>query len=187
MLQSVWNVLEDAGYSPNKLRGSDTGFFIGSTGHDYEKIVLKNKELDVTISHTKNYGIALAFSRKFVLGIDIEELDNENLDSLVKILDINEITILADIEKDLHKRLIILWVVKEALGKCLKTGINITLDILSVKYIKEKDFYFEGEFCNFPQYKFIVFKYDSLYISIVFPKYIDFRFDVDKFVKLPFL
>lgn len=46
LLQSVWNVLEDAGYSPNRLRGSDTGFFIGSTGHDYEKIVFKNKSVD---------------------------------------------------------------------------------------------------------------------------------------------
>lgn len=152
----------------------------------FNQPILKNEELDVTISHTKNYGIALAFSRKFICGVDIQEIDNKNSDFLVKILDINEITMLADIEKDLHKRLLILWVVKEALSKCLKTGINIDLDILSVQYIKEKDSYFEGEFCNFSQYRFIVFRYENFYISIVFPKYIDFRFDVNKFVKLPF-
>lgn len=172
--------------SVNSIRGDLKFKEIYIENGAFNQPVLKNEELDVTISHTKNYGIALAFSRKFIFGVDIQEIDNPSLDFLTKILDINEIIMLTDIEKDLHKRLLILWVVKEALSKCLKTGININLDILSVKCINERDSYFEGEFCNFPQYKFIVFRYENFYISIVFPKYIDFKFDVNKFIKLPF-
>jgi len=46
LLQSVWHALEDAGYSRSMLQGSDTGFFVGSTGHDYEKRVFANKAID---------------------------------------------------------------------------------------------------------------------------------------------
>lgn len=148
--------------------------------------VLKNKELDITISHAENYSVSLAFSRNFVFGIDIEKTDGINIDSLARILDIRELEMLTDIEQDLHKKLLLLWALKEALGKCLKTGININLDILGVRFIKKMHDYFEGEFLNFPQYKFIVFAYENFYISIVFPKYIDFSFDVNKFIKLPF-
>lgn len=37
LLEVVWEALEDAGQSADQVRGSDTGFFIGFSWHDYER------------------------------------------------------------------------------------------------------------------------------------------------------
>ncbi|MGI9628139.1 MAG: type I polyketide synthase, partial [Longimicrobiales bacterium] len=39
LLEVVWNAFEDAGQSAERIRGSDTGFFMGLSWHDYERNV----------------------------------------------------------------------------------------------------------------------------------------------------
>ncbi|OKP94478.1 non-ribosomal peptide synthetase [Paenibacillus sp. P32E] len=40
-LQLVWSAIEDAGYNPRQLAGSNTGVFIGVAGHDYADVLAK--------------------------------------------------------------------------------------------------------------------------------------------------
>ncbi|KAF6583001.1 non-ribosomal peptide synthetase [Paenibacillus sp. EKM211P] len=40
-LELVWKAIEDAGYNPRKLAGSNTGVFIGVAGHDYADVIAK--------------------------------------------------------------------------------------------------------------------------------------------------
>lgn len=41
LLQGVWHTLEDAGYRPSELKGSDVGVFIGSTGDEYANLLIQ--------------------------------------------------------------------------------------------------------------------------------------------------
>jgi len=46
-LESVWHVIEDAGYAPSRLRGTKTGLFLGVVALDYPELMIKNHlELD---------------------------------------------------------------------------------------------------------------------------------------------
>ncbi len=40
MLELAWSCIEDAGYSPQDFRGSDTGVFIGSASNDYKELLV---------------------------------------------------------------------------------------------------------------------------------------------------
>lgn len=55
MLQVVWAAIEDAGYKPSDLSGTDTGVFVGATGTDYSEFVLRESEVDAhTVSGIVN-------------------------------------------------------------------------------------------------------------------------------------
>ena len=54
-LESVWNAIEDAGYAPSALSGSQTGVFVGVATNDYSELV---KETDIQIEAFSSTGIA---------------------------------------------------------------------------------------------------------------------------------
>ena len=41
-LETVWKTIEDAGYGPGQLAGSNTGLFVGSGGIDYHDLLIRN-------------------------------------------------------------------------------------------------------------------------------------------------
>lgn len=44
MLELAWSCIEDAGYSPDSLKGSNTGVFVGSASNDYKELLTKPGE-----------------------------------------------------------------------------------------------------------------------------------------------
>ena len=146
----------------------------------------KDLNLDITISHCANYGIALAFDRELIIGVDIEKCDERRVESLEKIISLKEIKMFEHLETDMSGKLIIMWAVKESLSKCLKTGINVDLNVFEINKIETTDFQVRGDFSHFPQYKFLAFKHGEDVVAITFPKYLDFQFNVTDFIKLPF-
>ncbi|MBN2532031.1 MAG: SDR family NAD(P)-dependent oxidoreductase [Spirochaetales bacterium] len=55
LLESVWKVIEDAGYNPRELAGKNVGMFIGVSSSDYYDLLLKNS---ITIDATGSLGIS---------------------------------------------------------------------------------------------------------------------------------
>ena len=69
LLEVAWEALEDAGQSPDRLRGSDTGFFMGLSWHDYERNVygMNPERLDAYAGMGNTPSIAVG-RLAFVLG-----------------------------------------------------------------------------------------------------------------------
>ncbi|MDR3179099.1 MAG: 4'-phosphopantetheinyl transferase superfamily protein [Oscillospiraceae bacterium] len=143
------------------------------------------KNLSATISHSKNLGISLVFDSSLIFGVDVEKYDIKKIDSLKRLINPKEINLLKDLELDLSRKLMILWVIKEALGKCLKTGINVNLKILDINQIHIVNEKIIGDFKNFPQYKFITFNYADFNIAIVCPKNLNFNLSSESLSFLP--
>jgi phosphopantetheinyl transferase (holo-ACP synthase) len=91
-----------------------------------------------------------------------------------------------DIHIDLVEKLTNVWAAKEALSKCLKTGINVDLKILKINKIEATEYQIRGDFLHFPQYNFLTFKQDNCIIAIAFPKNLEFQLDTANFTKIPF-
>ena len=69
LLETAWSALEDAGYDPTSLNGTDTSVFVGVGGCDYERIV-HERDTEITIrSHLGSHPsiIANRMSQQFGL------------------------------------------------------------------------------------------------------------------------
>lgn len=130
-----------------------------------------NEECDmgISISHCNELVAVLLYDRELVLGIDVET--DKEMSSLLcnKIFTASEKNI---IKKCCHNNLgkLLFWCAKEALSKCLLTGLNISFECLEIENIHQENNYWVGSYSKFKQYGFIGFLYDKTVIVICFPK-----------------
>jgi len=80
------------------------------------------QDLAVSISHTINAAIAVAFLQELPIGIDIEHLDLDRIRVIEQVLDEDEKTLHQDLAIDRPQFLALCWTAKEALGKTIKIG-----------------------------------------------------------------
>jgi len=55
LLEEVWHVIEEAGYNPSSLSGTDTGIFIGVCNDDYSDLLLENNIRQDAYTSTGSY------------------------------------------------------------------------------------------------------------------------------------
>lgn len=131
---------------------------------------LQHQNIQVSISHCNDLGVALAFPEEHPLGIDIERVNDD------KICTID--TMLADKEKEIVKSMFVkisegytmLWTIKEALSKVLRTGMTTSFRIFELDSIQRQGVFYVSTFKHFKQYKSIsIIKYGYA-CSIVLPK-----------------
>lgn len=124
--------------------------------------------LSVSISHTNDIGVAIAFNEEHPLSIDIEriEISNNNIDKYLT--DYEKITLKP--EMDDVKYYTAIWTIKESLSKTLRIGLTIDLKILELKTFVKNNQYFVSTFKNFSQYKAVSKIYDDYVCSFVCPK-----------------
>ena len=146
LLQSTWNVLEDAGYSPSKLRGSNMGFFVGCTGHDYEKIALSNKHIDeFTLMGVSKTLIANRISYFYDWHGPSEVVDTACSSSLVAI----HHAVRAICNNECHMAIAggINLIIDSEAHLCLKRIGMLAKDGISKTFDKQGDGYARGEGC----------------------------------------
>lgn len=131
------------------------------------------QHMKVSIAHSGKYGLAMVFPNDIEIGVDLEKkiVDVKEKRMFINKEDIN-VKYEFDTNSDFKENEIytIIWSAKEALSKCLKTGLinNINrYDILNINICKD---YVWGNFKNYSSYKFIGFKYNCYVVSIVYPK-----------------
>lgn len=167
--------------------------------YDYKSIEIKNgvfsqpyvvcdkvSNVNITISHSDKLGVAVAFSEKNCVGIDVEEIDQKNIEAMISQCTEKE---MAFINNTVNKKELVLtaiWCSKEALSKIIKTGLTISLEILELENIKVVDNYMISQYTNFHQYKCISWRMQDEICSLVLPKELlndNFIKDFQKFLK----
>ena len=131
----------------------------------------RNEEWDVTISHTEDVGVALAFPAGHPMGIDLEHINPGQHETILSQLSEREIGWLNHPSADRFQLASALWAAKESLSKVLRTGLmaNIRVyDLAEFNLIESR--VWEGLFENFAQYKARVWTWSNRVLSIALPK-----------------
>jgi 4'-phosphopantetheinyl transferase len=109
---------------------------------------------DVTVSHSHGLAVALAFPAEYPIGIDLETASAVSAATILGELEASpaELTWLVGSGVDEATACCVLWTVREALGKALKTGLNSPLGILALADIQSAgERNWAGRYLNFPQ------------------------------------
>ena len=129
----------------------------------------KNISSQISLSHCDNIGIAIVFPDTLIVGVDIEKVNIQRYHLLRKLISDSEKSILLEESESNIKMLTVMWSVKEALSKCIKTGFTIPMSFFEIKNLSHKNEVFTGHFIHFIQYQYVAFEQDNYVIAIVYP------------------
>ena len=131
----------------------------------------RNGGWEVTISHTKDLAVALAYPAGHPMGVDLEQIDPGQHATILSQLSEREFGWLNLRSAERFQFASALWAAKESLSKVLRTGLmaNIRVyDLAEFNLIDSKEW--EGLFENFAQYRARVWIGSNHVLSIAFPK-----------------
>lgn len=128
--------------------------------------VVRCANVQVSISHCDEAAVAIAFPEHHPVGVDIEIVREENMETLATALVENEKRLLGG---DNAFGYTAVWSAKEALSKILKTGLTLDFEILQVQSVAEEQAVLVFKYKYFYQYKAIVFPYGRFVITCAVP------------------
>lgn len=123
----------------------------------------------VTLSHSADYGCALAFDCMHPAGIDMEYPGPRHQRTLSPELSDEERARLEQAWRHpgAHTWL---WTVKEAISKALHTGLTVPVRFYEVKECERVGVFLMATFSHFPQYKALSFLWQGMLVSIALPR-----------------
>lgn len=128
---------------------------------------ISQKDLNLTISHSKNVGIACVSSPILQMGIDLEfksHFDSINLDhNFISSSEYDQLLNKSLFSESLIK--CILWSAKEALVKHLKVGLSVDFNILSISTVLAHKNFIEIRFKYFRSLKVITYYTKNIVLS----------------------
>lgn len=138
------------------------------------------KNVQVSISHSNDFGAALAFPEVHPMAIDIEKINNSVSDAIQTQLTAREMEYFttSPCSQELHS--MILWTAKEALSKTLKTGLTIPMSVLEVERVEKDDATYTSYFRNFGQYKAISIPLELYVCTLICPRKTEIVLDINK-------
>ena len=125
--------------------------------------------LQVSISHSNNVGISVAYPEEHPIGIDIEKIDGNRKETILSQVTESEVKILKSKQAFDINSITSIWSVKEAMSKVIRTGMMIDFKYLSISDCIQSDKMYEFRFSNFEQYKGYSLVYANYVVSIVIP------------------
>ena len=131
----------------------------------------RNGGWEVTISHTGDLAVALAYPAGHPMGVDLEQVDPGQHETILSQLSVREIAWLNLHPAERFQFASSLWAAKESLSKALRTGLMASIrvyDLAEFNFIDSKEW--EGLFENFAQYKARVWIGSNHVLSIALPK-----------------
>ncbi|MDA9817658.1 4'-phosphopantetheinyl transferase superfamily protein [Flavobacteriaceae bacterium] len=123
--------------------------------------------VEISISHSQDITMAIAFDKNCPMSIDIEKFTSAKNQSVKSQLTKHE---LCNFDKSTIDSLL-LWTMKEALSKLLKTGLGVDFRFYEISQIFKKSNHIEGYFSNFPQYKVLSYVIGDLIYSLIIRRY----------------
>lgn len=131
---------------------------------------LQNQNIQVSITHCDNLGIALAFPEEHPLAIDIEKIDDRNIKTMKSLIGDQEYDLISSCSLEMSIGSVLTWTIKEALSKLLKTGFTVDFKILEINSLEKTGSIYTATFKSFYQYKAVLCKIGNYMCSIVLPK-----------------
>lgn len=131
----------------------------------------------ISISHSNDTGIAIAFDQSEIIGIDIEEISASRVETIKSELTSKEIAIIESLNINIVTAYTMAWTIKEALSKVLRCGMLIDFKLLEIANIKKTENYFIANFVNFTVFKAVAFKIANNGCAIVLPQVRNIKFD----------
>lgn len=126
--------------------------------------------IQVSLSHSSDYVVAVAFDEKYPCAVDVETIRKENREAIKHYLTLNE-------QKMVNSNRIsdytVIWTAKEALSKILRTGLTTELSIYEVEQLEVNSRQSNGLYKYFKQYKFISKEIESNIVTLALPKKFD--------------
>ena len=124
--------------------------------------------MGISISHSADYGGAIAFDMAQPMAIDIEPLRRRDDQALLSQFTPAEIDRLNHVSQHPVSPLW-LWTAKEALSKVMQTGLTVPLDLYEIGTIQQDGVFFVALFKKFLQYKTLSFRWRESMITIALP------------------
>lgn len=134
----------------------------------------QGRNIQVSISHCDERGAAVAFHEAHPLAIDVEKVNAHRRAILEEQMTNVEQDLVKDLPGSYDRMITLLWTVKEALSKVLKTGLTTPFHVFEVNHIARGPDYTICFFSNFGQYKAVSFDWDDSVYSIISPKKTEF-------------
>lgn len=140
-------------------------------------MIPSNQNIQVTITHCSDCGIAVAIPQGYPVGIDLEIIhvrsnrvaESQLTEHEKKMLYLNNLDP------------VLLWTIKESLSKILMTGISTPFKIYEVDKLNFSSNYIVSYFKNFLQYKAISIISDKYIFTLVCPKSLELHFNIENF------
>lgn len=127
------------------------------------------RNLQVSITHCDGLGIALSHPEVHPLGVDVERTDRANTEVIREQLTTNELALSLAVPLQQSAACTMIWTMKEALSKILRTGLTMDLKLLEIRsLVKEGDLY-TSQFKHLIQYKAISCQAGAYVCSVVMP------------------
>lgn len=111
------------------------------------------RNAQVSISHTDEWGGAIAFPEEHPMAIDMEKINPDRKEAIQTHCTAEESRLIKSVPGSDILQLTLLWTVKEALSKVLKCGFMSPFTIFEVQRVEPAADCFIWTFKNFAQYK----------------------------------
>lgn len=127
--------------------------------------------VQVTLAHAGRAALALAHPESCPMGIDLERARPETLSALNDQATPREREAMRTVlPGDEAQRLLLLWCLKEALSKALRTGLTVPFALLEVARLAPVPGGVEAQFANFAQYQGLALAAGPFALAVVRPR-----------------
>lgn len=125
---------------------------------------------DVSLTHTRGYGGALAFPKVHPMAIDFEVPDPAKLEQFRSNCLPRELKLAASLIREEALRWTLVWTIKEALSKILRSGWSCPFGIFEIESLTAAGGGFQGDYKHFAAYRFYAWQVHDLIGAVVLPK-----------------
>lgn len=124
----------------------------------------------VSISHSAGWGAAIAFDERHPLGVDIQDLGPDSIDTARSQLTEREkeLPLLGTAADQVGP--VLVWAMKEALSKVLRTGLMTPLEVYEIETLSHEGERWTATFTNFAQYQAVAFLLPGSVLAFALPK-----------------
>ncbi len=128
------------------------------------------RNLQASLSHSGDYGVAVVHPEGHPVGVDIEEINPDRRETVQTQMTPGEVEAASALGGTANESLMLMWSAKEALSKILRTGLMTPFSVYEMEGLARESGCLLGFFKNFGQYRAITFPMQGMALALALPK-----------------